>query len=65
MAKMKKFTEYTFDKGEHTDDELYQHMRDLNLGILTKPKDEEGNEDDWSYNSVLSKKIRIVIYVES
>jgi len=39
-------------------------MRDLNLGILSKPKDENGNEYDWSYNSVLSKKIRIVVYVE-
>ena len=64
MARMKKFCEYTFKKGEHPDDELYQHMRDLNLGILSKPKDENGNEDDWSYNSVLSKKISIVVYVE-
>ena len=47
MAKMKKFCEYTFKKGEHADDDLYQHMRDLNLAILSKPKDENGN--DWSY----------------
>jgi len=61
---MTKLCEYTFEKGEHADDELYEHMRDLNHGILSKPKDENGNEDDWSYNSILAKKIRIVVYVE-
>lgn len=64
MAKMKILSDYTFKKGVHDDDSLYQHMRDLNH-ITEKPLKDNGDVDELSYQTVVNKKIRIVVYVES
>lgn len=60
---MKKIYDQTFPKGSVDDDQLYQHIRELNE-FSEKPKDEQGNTDELSYQTLLKKKIRIVVYVE-
>ena len=65
---MKKIYDETFNKGVYSDDDINEVIRKLNP-ISHKPTEEESeiaNDDigDWSYLTVLEKRIRIVLYVE-
>ena len=64
MPKITKIYDTTFKAGTVDDDHLYQHMRELNE-YMSKPLDENGDEDELSYESVLHKKIRIVVYLDA
>ncbi len=65
---MKKIYDETFKKGVYSDDDLNIVGRLLNP-ISHKPNEEElelvnGDIGDFSYFTVLDKKIRIVLYVD-
>jgi hypothetical protein len=65
---MKKIYDETFKKGVYSDDELNEVGRLLNP-ISHKPTEKEselvnGDIGDFSYLTILDKKIRIVLYVE-
>jgi hypothetical protein len=63
MAKMIKTYEQTFKKGEHDDDQLYQIMRELTR-ISSKPLKENGEVNEFSYSTILHKKVKMILYVE-
>ena len=65
---MKKIYDETFKKGVQSDDQLNEVIKLLNP-ISHKPTSEEseivnGDIGDWSYFTILDKKIRIILYVE-
>ena len=65
---MTKIYDETFKKGVQSDDDLNTVIRLLNP-ISHKPTEKEAelvNDDigDWSYYTILDKKVRIVLYVE-
>lgn len=68
MGKLKKIYDHTFTKGVHDEDQLYEHMRRI-TEISHKPTDQDsamvnGDVGDFSYSTILEKKIRIVLYIE-
>ena len=63
MAKLKKVYDEKFKAGTHSDDNVNEAMRML-YQFSEKPKDENGYEDDFSYDSVFPKGFRIVLYIE-